>query len=199
MTQLVKNLPTIWETWVWSLGWEDPLEKGKATHSSILAWRIPWTVPSMWLQRVGHDSAVFTFWYFTSRMKKRKKASKGIQGWCVYSLWLWQLSEFSFFLLLDESHGFCRLGNCFHKVLTITSSLSSLRRSYSWITSRDRLESATDQSSGADKLGLATLTQVTDIVAAYPIHSPLCLTNEVPAWFWEASRPTQQGAMNSLI
>ena len=44
MAQLVKNLPTMWETWVLSLGWEDPLEKGKATHSSILAWRIPWTV-----------------------------------------------------------------------------------------------------------------------------------------------------------
>ena len=38
-----KNLPAMWETWVRSLGWEDPLEKGKATHSSILAWRIPWT------------------------------------------------------------------------------------------------------------------------------------------------------------
>ena len=44
VAQLVKNLPAEWETWVWSLGWEDPLEKGKATHSSILAWRIPWTV-----------------------------------------------------------------------------------------------------------------------------------------------------------
>ena len=42
--QLVKNLTVMWETWVRSLGWEDPLEKGKATHSSILAWRIPWTV-----------------------------------------------------------------------------------------------------------------------------------------------------------
>ena len=41
VVQLVKNLPAIWETWVPSLGWEDPLEKGKATHSSILAWRIP--------------------------------------------------------------------------------------------------------------------------------------------------------------
>ena len=45
MAQLVKNLPTIWETWVRSLGWEDPLEKGKATHSSILAWRTPWYSP----------------------------------------------------------------------------------------------------------------------------------------------------------
>ena len=44
MAQLVKNLPAMWETWVRSLGWEDSLEKGKATHSSILAWRILWTV-----------------------------------------------------------------------------------------------------------------------------------------------------------
>ena len=44
VAQLVKNLPAMWETWVQSLGWEDSLEKGKATHSSILAWRIPWTV-----------------------------------------------------------------------------------------------------------------------------------------------------------
>ena len=44
VAQLVKNPPVTWETWVRSLGSEDPLEKGKATHSSILAWRIPWTV-----------------------------------------------------------------------------------------------------------------------------------------------------------
>ena len=44
VAQLVKNLPAMWETWVRSLGWEDPLEKGKAIHSSILAWRNPWTV-----------------------------------------------------------------------------------------------------------------------------------------------------------
>ena len=45
MTQLLKNPPVVWETWVWSLGWEDPLEKGKATYSGILDWRIlysPW-------------------------------------------------------------------------------------------------------------------------------------------------------------
>ena len=42
--QLVKNPPAMWEIWVQSLGWEDPLEKGKATHSSIPAWRIPWNV-----------------------------------------------------------------------------------------------------------------------------------------------------------
>ena len=54
MAQLVKNLPAMQETWIWSLGWEDPLAKGTATHTSILAWRIPWTVQSMGLQRVGH-------------------------------------------------------------------------------------------------------------------------------------------------
>ena len=55
LAQLVKNLPAMQETWVRSLGWEDPLEKGKATHCSILAWRIPWAVQSMGWQRVGHD------------------------------------------------------------------------------------------------------------------------------------------------
>ena len=55
VAQLVKNQPAMWETWVQTLGWEDPLEKETATHSSILAWRIPWTVSSMGWQRVGHD------------------------------------------------------------------------------------------------------------------------------------------------
>ena len=55
VAQLVKNLPVMWETWVLSLGWEDPLEKGKATHSNILAWRIPWTLKSMGSQRIGHN------------------------------------------------------------------------------------------------------------------------------------------------
>ena len=59
---MVKSLPTMWETWVRSLGWEDALEEGMATHSSILAWRIPWTeepvgLQSMQLQRVGHNLA----------------------------------------------------------------------------------------------------------------------------------------------
>ena len=60
MAQLVKNLPAMWETWVPSLGWEDPLEKGMDTDSSILAWEIPWTeesggLQSMGSQRVRHD------------------------------------------------------------------------------------------------------------------------------------------------
>ena len=60
MAQRVKRLPARWETWVQSLGQEDPLEEGMATHSSILAWRTPWTeepggLQAMGLQRVGHD------------------------------------------------------------------------------------------------------------------------------------------------
>ena len=53
VAQPVKNLPAILETWVQSLGWEDSLEKGKATHSSILAWRIPWTEEPGRLQSMG--------------------------------------------------------------------------------------------------------------------------------------------------
>ena len=61
VAQTVKHLPTIWETWVQSLGREDLLEKEMATHSSILAWKIPWTkepdrLQSMGLQRVRDDS-----------------------------------------------------------------------------------------------------------------------------------------------
>ena len=60
VAQMVKNLPVMQETWVQSLGQKDPLEKGMATHSSILAWRIPWTEEPggpqfMGLQKVGHD------------------------------------------------------------------------------------------------------------------------------------------------
>ena len=60
VAQNVKNLPAIWETWVRNLGGEDPLEDSMATHSSILAWRIPWTqelgsLQSIRVQRVGHD------------------------------------------------------------------------------------------------------------------------------------------------
>ena len=60
MAQTVKRLPAMWETQFQSMGWEDPLEKGMATHSSILAWKIPWSeepdrLQSMGSQRVGHD------------------------------------------------------------------------------------------------------------------------------------------------
>ena len=55
VAQMIKNLPTIWETWVQSLGWEDLLEKGMATHSSILAWRVPWTEEPGGLQSMSQS------------------------------------------------------------------------------------------------------------------------------------------------
>ena len=55
--QTVKNLPAMWETWVWFLGWEDPLEKDMATPSSILAWLIPWTEETGRLQSIGSERA----------------------------------------------------------------------------------------------------------------------------------------------
>ena len=57
MAQRVKCLPAMWETWVQSLGWEDPLEKEMATHSSILAWRIPWTEEPGGLQSTGRKES----------------------------------------------------------------------------------------------------------------------------------------------
>ena len=67
MVQIVENLPAMQETWVQSLGQEDPLEKGMATHSSTLAWRILWTeepggLQSTGLQRVRHDFTSVPFW-----------------------------------------------------------------------------------------------------------------------------------------
>ena len=67
VAQVVKNPPAMRETWVQSLGWEDPQEKGKATHSSILAWRIPWTVYP-W----GGKESTFTFTIFYL----------GLSRWC---------------------------------------------------------------------------------------------------------------------
>ena len=71
---MVKKAPVRQETWVRSLGWEDPLEEGKATRSSILAWRIPWTEESGGLQRVtkswiqGCDCDFHTLWYPTDHL-----------------------------------------------------------------------------------------------------------------------------------
>ena len=69
VAQRLKRLPAMRETWVRSLGWEDPLEKEMATHSSILAWRIPWTeepggLQSSGSQRVGQDRATSLFTFF---------------------------------------------------------------------------------------------------------------------------------------
>ena len=96
VAQIVKNLPAMQETWVWSLGQEDPLEKGMATHSSILAWKIPETeepgrLQSMGLQRVGHFWATNTHrppvvsdkalahWLCTNEFPQRQKVVKQVK------------------------------------------------------------------------------------------------------------------------
>ena len=74
VAQRLKHLPVMWETQVWSLGQEDPVEKEMATHSSVLAWRIPWTeeagrLQSTGSQRVRHDwAASLSHWYICIRM-----------------------------------------------------------------------------------------------------------------------------------
>ena len=75
MTQLVKNPPAMRETCVRSLVWKDPLEKGTATHSSVLAWRVPWTIV-MGSQRVGHFWETFTFTVRAEAIKLSDKKSR---------------------------------------------------------------------------------------------------------------------------
>ena len=75
MAQRLKRLPAMQETWVPSLGQEDPLQKGMAIHSRILAWRIPWTkepsrLQPMRSQRVGHTEQLTLSLFFTSQLKK---------------------------------------------------------------------------------------------------------------------------------
>ena len=68
MAQLVKNAPAMRETWVQSLGWEDPLEKGKATHSRILDWRIPWTIPWGHKELDTTEQLLFHFMLMVSKL-----------------------------------------------------------------------------------------------------------------------------------
>ena len=84
VAQKVKNLPAIQETWVWSLGWEDLLEKRMVIHSSILAWRIPWTegpcgLQAMGSQRVRHNWETNTF-TFTLRLDEGEHSARHSQG-----------------------------------------------------------------------------------------------------------------------
>ena len=94
VAQLVKNLPAVWETWVQSLRWEDPLEKGKATHSSVLAWRIPWTVQSMESQsrtRLSDFHCHFGLWVC---------GTLGCSKWSCH----WKKDEFSSRVILTGGH-----------------------------------------------------------------------------------------------
>ena len=79
MAQLVKKPPAVRETWVQSLVWEDPLEKGKATHSSVLAWRIPWTVWYMRLQSWAGLSD-FHFHFSLSEGQLKEGISRKLSG-----------------------------------------------------------------------------------------------------------------------
>ena len=98
VVQSVKNLPVMWETWVLSFGWKDPLEEGMATHSSIHAWRIPWTeelggLQSRWSQRVGHDWAAKNSteqhskniypYYFTTSLFYNVFPSSALSFWLI--------------------------------------------------------------------------------------------------------------------
>ena len=132
MAQTVKNLPAMWETGVWSLGQEDSLEKGMATHSSILGWRILWTeepdgLQSMRSQRVGNNSATNTF-------------SRGTvdQIFIDYprSTCSWQLSHFqeaSSILNNSKCRGLSCLGwrPAFHNLYVLVLQLQPLRAQFS--------------------------------------------------------------------
>ena len=83
---MVKNLPAMWETWVQSLGWEDLLEKGKGTHSSILAWRIPWTVLPRKVRLV--EAMVFPVVMYGCESWTVKKAE--CRRTDAFELWCWR-------------------------------------------------------------------------------------------------------------
>ena len=78
VAQTVKNLSVVQETWVWSLGWQDPLKKGVATHSSILAWRIPWTEEPGGLQSMGHKESDTVEW-LTLSLSSQNESSEMLQ------------------------------------------------------------------------------------------------------------------------
>ena len=95
MAQMAKNLPAMQETWVCSLGQEDPLEKGMATHSSTLAWRVPWTqqlgrLQPVGSQRVRHDRVADTL-----------ELRESYEGWSLFSINKKQETER---LLCQEPH-----------------------------------------------------------------------------------------------
>ena len=108
--RMVKNLPAVWENWLQSVGWEDPLEKGMATHSSVPAWKIPWTedpgrLQSMGSQRVRHDWVAATHSLFTSWATREAliqcvvcaflPSQSGFQPPCIWPLSLFWAEESS--------------------------------------------------------------------------------------------------------
>ena len=105
----------MWETWVWSLGWEDPLEKGKSTHSSILAWRIPWIdepgrLQSMGSQRVGHDWSDLA-WTQTNKKPGCRSSVSGPQTLLILLIFYPLYSTYSRSWWLNPSYPVCILSS----------------------------------------------------------------------------------------
>ena len=123
VAQTVKNPPAMWETWVWSLGWEDGLEKGTYIYSSVLVWKLPWTeepgrLQSIGLQKVGHDWVTFTYNWYTKKKKKIPHFSAHFPELC-FILLHWYFVCFFFFPLTncrtiaDFPDGLVVKGPCF--------------------------------------------------------------------------------------
>ena len=96
IAQFVKNLPAMQKTCVWSLGWEDPLEKGKATFSSILTWRIPWLVESMGLPDLDTTEQFSLMKWINSakvRSKKKKKRKHDENKWWQRQPQIWNYDK----------------------------------------------------------------------------------------------------------
>ena len=122
-SRLVKNPPAIQETCVRSLGWEDPLEKGKATHSSILAWTVPWTVWSMGSQRARPYWVTFTFTsHLLCQALNTELCSlrlfgfvfKGFPTWTIFKVFTESCSKIASvlsFVLLAQKHAASQLPN----------------------------------------------------------------------------------------
>jgi len=88
VAQMVKNMPTVQETWVWSLGQEESLEKGVATHSSTLAWRIPWTEESGGLQSMGCQELDTAEWLTHTHWVQRENEVEKNLLWTEISIFL---------------------------------------------------------------------------------------------------------------
>ena len=123
VAQRLKHLPAMWETQVWSLGQEDPLEKEMATHSSILAWRIPWTeepggLQSTGLQRVRHDWATSLSFmvYAVSKRETFRLSSKTARFFCT----IWPFASLN--EILYKTEGWLHLMSSSQLVMSILKS-----------------------------------------------------------------------------
>ena len=105
VVQLVKDPPAMWQTWVQSMGWEDTLEKGTATHSSILAWRIPWTIVP-WGRKESDTTEQLSLCFTTRPLTTGNEAGTGVEGaWGRMWSWPWVTS----FLLFRPTDFFSHL------------------------------------------------------------------------------------------